>query len=96
MVVDRLTAQKRLVEAGLGIAFLPRSSVGEELRSGGLRIVEVANLKAATPVALVRRRGGHRRPLANAFVSCLASGARRSLAGKRNARPRASVQVPAR
>jgi len=88
MAVDSLTAQKRLVEAGLGIAFLPRSSFGEELRGGSLRIVEVANLKTETPVALVRRRRAYRSPLADAFVAHLERSMRRALAGAGTARPR--------
>jgi DNA-binding transcriptional LysR family regulator len=96
MAVDSLTAQKRLVEAGLGIALLPRSSFSEELRGGRLRIVEVTNLKAETPVALVRRRGGYRSPLADAFLAHLERGARRSLAGRPHARPRAAVRKPSR
>src|SRR5262249_51108796 len=31
--IDSLTAQKRMVEAGFGLALLPESSVGEELRA---------------------------------------------------------------
>ena len=34
MTIDSLTAQKRLIEAGIGIALLPESSVHEELRLG--------------------------------------------------------------
>ncbi len=96
MAVDSLTAQKRLVEAGLGIAFLPRSSFSAELRGGSLRIVEVANLRTDTPVVLVRRRGGYRSPLADAFLAHLERGARRSLAGRREARPRAAARKPSR
>ena len=32
--IDSLTAQKRMVEAGFGLALLPESSVNEELRAG--------------------------------------------------------------
>jgi DNA-binding transcriptional LysR family regulator len=69
--VDSLTAQKRLVEAGLGIALLPRSSVREELRSGSLRTIAVDSLDAEQPVVAVRRRAGHRSPLATAFLALL-------------------------
>ena len=63
--VDSLTAQKRLVEAGLGIALLPRSSFREELRLGRLRTVAVRGLDADQPVVAVRRRGGHHSALAD-------------------------------
>ena len=39
--IDSLTAQKRLVEAGFGVALLIESSVQEELRAGTLRLVDV-------------------------------------------------------
>jgi DNA-binding transcriptional LysR family regulator len=85
MAVDSLTAQKRLVEAELGVALLPRSALHEELRAGRLRAIEVASLGAETPVVLVRRRGGHRSALADELVAALRRATRRSLAGGRAA-----------
>jgi DNA-binding transcriptional LysR family regulator len=70
--VDSLTAQKRLVQAGLGVALMPRSSVREELRIGSLRTIEVKSLKADLPVVVVRRRGGYQSRLASAFLKLLA------------------------
>jgi DNA-binding transcriptional LysR family regulator len=70
-LVDSLTAQKRLVEAGLGVALMPTSSVREELRIGSLRTIEVDALKAALPVVVVRRRRGYRSHLAEAFLQVL-------------------------
>lgn len=69
--VDSLTAQKRLVEAGFGIALLPRSSVGDELRRGSLRTIAVDGLCAEQPVVAVRRRAGHRSPVATTFLELL-------------------------
>ena len=63
-VVDSLTAQKRLIEAGLGVALMPESSVRDELRSGSLRAIELVGMDAEIPVLAVRRRRGHRRRLA--------------------------------
>src|SRR5205814_1255599 len=40
--IDSLTAQKRMVEAGFGLALLAESSVDEELRRGTLRALPVA------------------------------------------------------
>lgn len=54
--IDSLTAQKRMVEAGFGLALLPRSSVGEELRAGTLRALPVRALRATIPVVLIHRR----------------------------------------
>jgi DNA-binding transcriptional LysR family regulator len=54
--IDSLTAQKRMVEAGFGLALMPASSVEEELRAGTLRALPVAGLHATIPVVLMRRR----------------------------------------
>jgi DNA-binding transcriptional LysR family regulator len=70
--VDSLTAQKRLVEAGLGVALMPRSSVREELRIGSLRGIEVQTLRSGLPVVVVRRKRGYRSRLATAFLDVLA------------------------
>ncbi|MEV0614635.1 LysR family transcriptional regulator [Nonomuraea sp. NPDC050404] len=69
--IDSLTAQRRLVEAGFGVALMPTSSVREELRIGSLRVIEVANLDVGLPVVVVRRRGGHRGRLAAALLDVL-------------------------
>lgn len=45
--IDSLTAQKRLVEAGFGIALLIESSVQEELRLGSLAIIDAPALRGA-------------------------------------------------
>jgi DNA-binding transcriptional LysR family regulator len=51
--IDSLTAQKRMVEAGFGLALLPESALDD----GSLRVLDVAALRAVQPVVLVRRRG---------------------------------------
>ena len=56
--VDSLTAQKRLVEAGLGIALLSESNAAEELRYGTIATIGVRDLKASQDVVTVTRRGG--------------------------------------
>ena len=56
--VDSLTAQKRLVEAGLGIALLSESNAAEELRYGTISTIDVRDLKASQDVVTVTRRGG--------------------------------------
>jgi DNA-binding transcriptional LysR family regulator len=56
--VDSLTAQKRLVEAGLGIALLSESNAAEELRYGTIAMIGVRDLKASHDVVTVTRRGG--------------------------------------
>jgi DNA-binding transcriptional LysR family regulator len=58
MAIDSLTAQKRLVEAGFGLALIPASSAEEELAAGTLETIRVRDLDAGTPVFIVTRKGG--------------------------------------
>jgi DNA-binding transcriptional LysR family regulator len=57
--IDSLTAQKRMVEAGFGLALLPESSVEEEVRMGTLRPLRAPGMSATIPVVLIRRRRGY-------------------------------------
>lgn len=56
--VDSLTAQKRLVEASLGIALLTHNNAADELRSGAISTIRVGNLAASQDIVAVTRRGG--------------------------------------
>jgi DNA-binding transcriptional LysR family regulator len=56
--VDSLTAQKRLVEAGLGIALLSESNVAEERRSSAISTIRVGDLSASQDIVAVTRRDG--------------------------------------
>ncbi|GKQ55908.1 LysR family transcriptional regulator [Bradyrhizobium sp. Ce-3] len=56
--VDSLTAQKRLVEAGLGIALLSQSNAAEELGSSRVATIRVGNLAATHEVVAVTRHDG--------------------------------------
>lgn len=69
--VDSLTAQKRLAEAGYGLAVLPGSAIAEELRSGSLSTIRVTGLRLANPVCLVTRRSGYLSPLATSLIALL-------------------------
>lgn len=71
--VDSLTAQKRLVEAGFGMALMPESFVAASVAEGTLRRIEVANLEAARPVASVVRRGGYLSAAARRLLELIAS-----------------------
>jgi DNA-binding transcriptional LysR family regulator len=72
--VDSLTAQKRIVEIGFGLALLPESSIQEELRLGTLAIIDVKQLRATIPVAAIHRRNGYLGGAAKALLA-LVSGA---------------------
>ena len=73
-LIDSLTAQKRLVEAGFGIALVPESSVRDELRLGTLQVLNAPAVRTTVPVTLIHRRKGYLSPAARALLS-LMSGA---------------------
>jgi DNA-binding transcriptional LysR family regulator len=68
--IDSLTAQKRMVEAGFGLALLPESALDE----GALRVLDVAALRASQPVVLVRRRGAFESGAVRALAALLSDG----------------------
>src|SRR5499427_2341591 len=89
---DSLTAQKRMVEAGFGLALLPESSVDEELRTGTLRTMRIAGKRVTIPVFLLHRRGGYLSGAARALMAELRAWpgpSVRSRAARRSPRPRA-------
>jgi DNA-binding transcriptional LysR family regulator len=69
--VDSLTAQKRLIEAGFGMALLPASSIREELAAGSLDTIDVRDLRVANPVFAIVRKGGYLSPAAGALLELL-------------------------
>lgn len=69
--VDSLTAQKRLVEAGFGIALMPKRNVADEVRGGTLRLIDVESLAAQLPVVLILRRGAVRGASVSALTEML-------------------------
>jgi DNA-binding transcriptional LysR family regulator len=75
--IDSLTAQKRMVEAGFGLALLPESSVDEELRSGTLRALRVAAMRVTIPVVLIHRRRAFQTGATQALTAMLAAWPRR-------------------
>lgn len=54
--VDSLSAQKRLIEAGLGFGILPVSSIQEELKLGSLKRMNKPELETTIPVVLITRK----------------------------------------
>jgi DNA-binding transcriptional LysR family regulator len=72
--IDSLTAQKRFVEAGFGIALLTESGVEEELRTGTLRTIDAPALRGGVPVTLVLRRNGYLSGAARTLVTVIREG----------------------
>lgn len=56
IVIDSLTAQKRLIEADFGVGLLPASSIAEELQLGTMRVLPMAALHTSVPVVAIHRR----------------------------------------
>jgi len=69
--IDSITAQKRLVEAGYGLAVLPISAIEDETANGLLTSISVAHVNLANPIFLVTRRGGFLSAAATAMIEML-------------------------
>lgn len=69
--VDSLTAQKRLIEAGLGLALLSNDHAAEELAAGTLAAIRVGDLVAHQEIVTVMRRGGFLSAASAAFLAML-------------------------
>jgi DNA-binding transcriptional LysR family regulator len=69
--VDSLTAQKRLVEAGFGLALMPENNIAEELGTGTVQRIRVEDLSVGAPVYAVTRKGGYLSAAAQALRELL-------------------------
>jgi DNA-binding transcriptional LysR family regulator len=69
--VDSLTAQKRLVEAGFGLALVPESAIAEEIARKTLAHIRVRDLDVANPVTIVLRNGGYLSRAAKSLLAVL-------------------------
>ena len=91
MPIDSLTAQKRLVEAGIALALLPESSIQEELRLGTLSVINVPRLQTILPIHVVYRKNGHLNGSTRALLSLISRiAARPSGAAHRNRKRKSS------
>jgi DNA-binding transcriptional LysR family regulator len=71
IAIDSLTAQKRMVEAGFGLALLPASSVDEELRTRSLRALRIPALRTTLPIVLIHRRRAFQSGATLALIAAL-------------------------
>ena len=78
ILIDSLTAQKRLAQAGFGLALVPESSVHDELRRGALVELDVPALRTVIPVTAIHRRNGYLSPAAIALLRLLTGAVLRS------------------
>jgi DNA-binding transcriptional LysR family regulator len=70
-LIDSLTAQKRLAQAGFGLALVPESSVRDELRQGALVALDIPAMRTSIPIAAIHRRNGYLSPAAMALLGLL-------------------------
>ncbi len=70
-LIDSLTAQKRLAQAGFGLALVPESSVRDELRQGALVVLDIAAMRTTIPITAIHRRAGYLSPAAKALLALL-------------------------
>jgi DNA-binding transcriptional LysR family regulator len=94
--IDSLTAQKRLVEAGFGIALLAHGTVEEELRLGTLRVLDVPALRAKIAVTIVYRTNTYLSSAARSLMSTIVAAGRQvgpGPAAQRRQRRRVSKNV---
>lgn len=70
-LIDSLTAQKRLAQAGFGLALVPESSVHDELKQGVLVELDIPAMRATIPITAVHRRNGYLSPAAKALLALL-------------------------
>jgi DNA-binding transcriptional LysR family regulator len=64
-----MEATKRMVEAGLGVALLPKIALQRELEAGTLQLVDIDDVpNSSRQIALIGRRDRRLGPAARAFV----------------------------
>ena len=66
-------AMRKLVEAGVGISFLPRITVAESIAAGSLREVNVTGLSVHREIGLAWRKGRYFGPAVRALVEAFLS-----------------------
>ncbi len=69
--IDSLTAQKRLIEANFGIAFLPESAITEELSSKTISTIKIKGFKSYNPVYLITRKKSYLSPATTKLIDLM-------------------------
>jgi DNA-binding transcriptional LysR family regulator len=90
MVIDSVSAQKRLIEAGIGIALLPESSIQEELRLGTLRTIDNPGLQTTVPIHVLHRKNGYLTGASRTLLSIISNVSVRPIAVERSYKRKSS------
>ena len=72
--LDNIEAAKRAVEAGSGVAILPRPTLENEIELGTLVAVQLAGGKFTRPLGIIHRKGRKFYPNTEAFIEVLKNG----------------------
>ncbi|HEY0547966.1 MAG TPA: LysR family transcriptional regulator [Verrucomicrobiae bacterium] len=72
---DNIEAAKRAVEAGSGVAILPKPTLEHELQLGTLAAVSLAGCKFTRPLGIIHRKGRKLYPNTEAFIEVLKNSA---------------------
>lgn len=85
MECDNIEILKKMVEVGLGISLVPHLSIREEIRTGALREIRLADHSLKRPLAMIHRKGKMLTRPQRAFVELMTRESRdileRDLAG---------------
>lgn len=71
---DNIEAAKRAVEAGSGVAILPKPTMDHELQMGTLAAVTLAGSDFTRPLGIIHRKGRKLYPNTEAFIEVLKNG----------------------
>jgi DNA-binding transcriptional LysR family regulator len=82
---DNIEAVKRAVEAGSGIALLPKPTLDHEVQLGTLAAVPLAGCRFTRPLGIIHRKGRKLYPNTESFIEVLRNGSSR-LAGNGDGR----------
>jgi LysR family transcriptional regulator, transcriptional activator of the cysJI operon len=94
MQCDNIEILKKMVEVGLGISLVPLLSVGEEARSGALKVLRIQDHTVRRPLAIIHRKAKALSRPQRAFVELLTEEGAGLLAAdldRQNGRLRAAV-----
>ncbi|MFQ6027728.1 MAG: LysR family transcriptional regulator substrate-binding protein, partial [Dehalococcoidia bacterium] len=72
MDLDSVEATKHMVELGMGIAFLPRNGISQELGNGALTVIPIREVDPIyLPTCVLLRQAQHFSPMVLAFLKLL-------------------------
>ena len=71
LTFDNIEAVKRAVEAGTGVAILPRPTLEHELQAGTLAAVPLSGVNFVRPLGIIYRRGRPLYPTTESFIHLL-------------------------